>query len=85
MGTTKSKVPETCGGRDSMNLQLDHSAAPLFAAGFLATAMVFGGLSAGGSALGLGALRLLSEPAIELVASLVGGAVAASFLGRNKS
>jgi hypothetical protein len=67
-----------------MNLRLNQSAAPLFAAGFLATAMLFSGLSAGATAFGVGVAQFLSEPVFELIASFVGGATSALVIGRGK-
>jgi hypothetical protein len=76
-------VPLETGGNESMNVQLRHSIAPIFAAGFMATAMLVGGLTAGASAIGLMAVR--APIAVELVASLIGGVAATAFIGRSKS
>ncbi len=61
--------------------------APLFAAGFLMTALTVSGLLTGASVAGLASARLLAAPVtelFELFASLAGGAAAAAAFGREK-
>ena len=62
--------------------------APIFAAGFIATAtLVSGGLS-GASLIGIPVARLAAEPIaeiLELCLSVIGGSIAAAVYGRNNN
>lgn len=71
------KVPESGSGEEQMRSTLASSAVPVFFAGFLATSFLFGGLAASAPAIGYSAARLFAEPFVELVASILGGAVTA--------
>lgn len=78
------KVPPSGSGEEQMRSTLASSAVPVFFAGFLATSFVFGGLAASGSAMGIAAARVFAQPFVELVASIVGGAVTALALSSAK-
>jgi hypothetical protein len=71
-------------GEEQMKSSLSYSIVPVFFAGFLATTFLFGGIAAGGTAIGITAARVFAEPIVELFASVIGGAATILALTQSK-